>query len=349
MTFAWTPAGGTHAVQFYESEHFLHRGIGSFFGEAMRRGEPAALIARRDTFTAVVDQLAATTGAPSADVIGRLTFLDVDIALDRFMNGATLDAQRVSEGFADLRAQLGPAPPGGTTWMYGEMVDVLCKEGNHRAALQLEQLWNVHVAGPSVAVLCGYAIDDFDQDEDSTALRSVCRQHTHVIPAEAFSEAPDDRSRMEHVSVLQQRVRRLDAVDGAIRPAVRVGSACPVVYVIDDDASVRASVGRLLRSFAVQVQTFGSAEAFLAAVDVTTDGCVIVDVQLVGMDGHSLQRLMHATRSPMPVIAMSGGSDAWSEHEALRLGAQAFLRKPFDADALMSAITRASVAHCPRV
>ncbi len=144
------------------------------------------------------------------------------------------------------------------------------------------------------------------------------------------------------VACLQQRVRATETARAHQQTAqAAVAVATPTVYVIDDDASVRRSLGRLLRSVDLRVETFASAEAFLESIDRTAAGCLIVDIQLVGMSGSDLQRQMASAHWSMPVIAMSGSHDLQIEAEALRLGARTFLRKPFDAQVLIDAIGRA--------
>ena len=191
-------------------------------------------------------------------------------------------------------------------------------------------------------MLCGYAIESFDDDANADPLRTICRQHTHVIPAEGFTDAPDDRTRLEHVALLQQRARALDRVLAREPPAPAEASAvtASTVYVIDDDASVRRSLARLLASVDLQVQTFASAEAFLAEVDQTSSGCLLLDVQLVGMSGPDLQSrwrraLAHAPHRDERLARRSDRAGCAAS------GASAFLRKPFDAQALIDAIARA--------
>ena len=332
-------AVGTHTVLFYEGERFLHRAIGGFFAEAMRTGQAAAMVARRRTFDAVSEYLATGPNAAPVPAADRILFVDADTALGTFMDGETPDPVRFEQSFESIIAALEQRGSGGTIWIYGEMVDVLCKAGNHAAALRLEELWNVLSAGRPVSVMCGYAIEDFDEDLHARTFRPICRQHTHVIPTEVFTEAPDDRTRLEQIAFLEQRARALGH-----QPPVAVADAAiaaSTVYVIDDDESMRRSLARLLSSANLRVQTFESAETFLAEVDPASGGCLLVDAQLVGMSGSHLQLRMASAKWLMPVITMSGSHDAQIEAEALRLGARAFLSKPFDAQALLDAIARA--------
>jgi CheY-like chemotaxis protein len=342
MTVALITAPGAHIVQFYEGERFLHRGIASFFATALRKGDPAIMVATPDAFHAVGERLAADFDLP-ADVVRRVRFIDVDTALGGFMDGTTLDPVRLEQSFAKLIADVRRDGGQGTIWIYGAMAGTLCKRGNHAAAVQLEELWNTLFAGPDVAVLCGYSLDDFDDDVRGNQFRAVCRQHTHIVPTEGFTDAPDDRTRLEWVAFLQQRARALGNALAQVPPpaAEAAGITTSTVYVIDDDVSVRRSLARLLASIDLRVQTFASAEAFLAEVDRTSKGCLIVDVQLVGMSGPDLQSRMASVDWRMPVIAMSGSHDPQIEAEAMRLGATAFLRKPFDAQSLIDALRAA--------
>ena len=110
------------------------------------------------------------------------------------------------------------------------------------------------------------------------------------------------------------------------------------VYVIDDDVSIRRSLNRLLASSNWTVRTFDSGEVFLAELGKLSRGCLIVDVELMGMSGLELVRQMADTHSSWPIIVISGSHDEKTESEALRLGARAYLRKPFDSQALLDAI-----------
>jgi len=113
------------------------------------------------------------------------------------------------------------------------------------------------------------------------------------------------------------------------------------IYLIDDEESVRRSLARLLAQLKLPVRTYASAEEFLAQVDATARGCLIVDVHLPGMKGPELQSLLNAGRWSLPVIAISGSLDRQIESEALRRGAKAFLCKPFDGKTLVRAVKSA--------
>jgi DNA-binding NtrC family response regulator len=114
-------------------------------------------------------------------------------------------------------------------------------------------------------------------------------------------------------------------------------SAAPV-YVVDDDSSVRESVGSLIRSAGWPVEAFGSAGQFLESPWATQPGCVVLDLELPGMSGLELQRKLDPRFS---VIFLTGRGDIPTSVTAMKAGAQEFLTKPPPADELLEAIGRA--------
>ena len=125
--------------------------------------------------------------------------------------------------------------------------------------------------------------------------------------------------------------------DPANAPGV---AAFRTVFVIEDDPSVRTALHRLLRGAGLTVATFASAEEFLQQPDVTS-GCVVTDVHLGGMNGLELQVALGRRGQAIPIVMITGVADAETEVEALRLGAIAFLRKPFDVGALLDTVITA--------
>lgn len=111
------------------------------------------------------------------------------------------------------------------------------------------------------------------------------------------------------------------------------------VAVVDDDAGVRRSLDRLLRSAGFSVTTFESAESFLSAGPQHFD-CIVADVYLVGMSGLDLERLLSESRGRLPVILITAHADLSTQEKLSRSGASAVLQKPFDDSALISAIER---------
>ena len=114
-----------------------------------------------------------------------------------------------------------------------------------------------------------------------------------------------------------------------------------VVCVVDDDASLRRSLGNLLMSAGFRVLTFESAEAFVESVERDRGGCVVLDVRMPGMSGVDLLRHLAATRSRMPVIMLTAHADDETRRRSLESGATAFLEKPVRTSVLLDAVRTA--------
>jgi len=117
--------------------------------------------------------------------------------------------------------------------------------------------------------------------------------------------------------------------------------SAPVVFVVDDDESVRKSLRRLIRSMGFGVETFASAEDFLAHDVTASSGCIVLDIRMPGMSGVELQKRIIGTHRDLPVVVITGHGDEEMKKQALSVGAIAFLHKPFDDHVLLAAIERA--------
>ena len=111
-----------------------------------------------------------------------------------------------------------------------------------------------------------------------------------------------------------------------------------LVYVIDDDGSVRRAFQLLFQSADFDVQAFCSAEKFLESASFRDDSCIILDMRMPGMTGLDLQKKLASRKIRIPVIVVSAYDDAPTRDLARELGAVAFFRKPVDDQALIDAI-----------
>jgi two-component system, LuxR family, response regulator FixJ len=114
-----------------------------------------------------------------------------------------------------------------------------------------------------------------------------------------------------------------------------------VVYVVDDEPSLRDSVAMLLRSIGLPAKTFASAEEFLGGYSPGAPGCLIVDVRMPGMSGLELQEHLSAKRVNLPVIIMTGHGDVAMAVRAMKAGAADFLEKPFNDQVFIDSVQRA--------
>jgi len=121
-----------------------------------------------------------------------------------------------------------------------------------------------------------------------------------------------------------------------------VTEAEPIVFVVDDDPSVRTSTERLVRSAGFKVKTFGSAREFLESFRPEGPACLVLDVRLPGQSGLDLQRELTGSGVQIPIIFMTGHGDIPMSVRAMKGGAVEFLTKPYRKNDLLEAI-RASI------
>ena len=117
--------------------------------------------------------------------------------------------------------------------------------------------------------------------------------------------------------------------------------ATPVVFVVDDDVSVRESLELLIRCAGWQPETFASSQKFLARPRISVPSCLVLDVSLPGLNGLDLQGRVAVDRPDMPIIFITGYGDVPMTVRAMKAGAVEFLTKPFNHDVLLSAIRQA--------
>jgi FixJ family two-component response regulator len=119
----------------------------------------------------------------------------------------------------------------------------------------------------------------------------------------------------------------------------------PVVFVVDDDPSVRGAVGRFLKSTGLQVVTFASAEEFLQHPLPDVPTCVVLDVFMPGLDGLDTQHALTERHASLPVIFITGYGDIPLSVRAMKTGAVDFLPKPFSNRALLTSVNVALARH----
>jgi len=115
----------------------------------------------------------------------------------------------------------------------------------------------------------------------------------------------------------------------------------PIVFVVDDDVSVRESLELLIGYQGWQAEIFSSADEFLSRPRPSVPSCLILDLSLPGLSGLDLQKRIASDRTDMPIIFITGHGDIPSTVQAMKAGAVEFLTKPFTDDALLSAIRQA--------
>jgi hypothetical protein len=177
-----------HAVQFYDSPDTLCRIVGRFIGEGLARGAAATLIVTPDHATRI-DTCVRLCGF-DVDAItqdGRLVILDARDTLNQFMvdgmPNASAFRRTVGGLLAGIRRSTGDRP----IRAYGEMVDLLWKDGREAAAIRLETLWNQLASSYDFELLCGYSMGNFYK---GSSLEDIQHQHTHLMPADGSAAVP---------------------------------------------------------------------------------------------------------------------------------------------------------------
>lgn len=112
----------------------------------------------------------------------------------------------------------------------------------------------------------------------------------------------------------------------------------PIVFVIDDDPSVRRAMDRLLRAEGFKVETFASGAEFLGTPDHDGVGCIVLDVRMPGLSGFEVVERLTARCCALPIILITAHGSPRIAARAMQVGCASFLAKPFDEDDLLSAV-----------
>jgi hypothetical protein len=171
-------SGHFHAVRFYEDSESLARMVATFVAEGLIGGEPAIIIGTAQHCDAILQKLGAM--ALNIDQLkqqGDLLMLDAHETLATFMVNGMPNSDRFEAAMIPI---IDKVCRGRTAVIraYGEMVDVLWKDGKEAAAVRLEMLWNQLANTRQFSLLCGYSMGSFYKD---AAFEDIYRQHTHVV------------------------------------------------------------------------------------------------------------------------------------------------------------------------
>ena len=120
-----------------------------------------------------------------------------------------------------------------------------------------------------------------------------------------------------------------------------MATAKPIVFVVDDDVSVRESLELLIDNEGWQPRTFASAQEFLGSPRAVVPSCLLLDISLPGLNGLELQKRVAVERTDMPIIFITGYGDVPKTVQAMKAGAVEFLTKPFNDEVLLTAIQQA--------
>ena len=181
-----------HAVRFYENKASLCRLVAEFLGEGLAIGQPALIIGTPEHRAAFADELRARHfDVERLQAAGEVLMLDARTSLATFMVDGIPDGDLFHARTTASIAQLCRGRRDCTIRAYGEMVDLLWKDGESTAAVQLEMLWNRLATTHDFSLLCGYAMGNFYKD---ASVGDICHHHTHVIASDGSACATLARS-----------------------------------------------------------------------------------------------------------------------------------------------------------
>jgi hypothetical protein len=176
-----------HAVRFYENEKSLAKIVAEFLADGLTDGMPGIVVATPAQRAAIVREL----GARGLDVVSLkqsddLVLLDAWDTLSSVMPNGKLDARAFNDILCAVIERACRGRTDCTVRIYGQMVDILWKDGKCDVAIRLEMLWNLLANTQRFSLLCGYAIGPFYKDAH---FDDVCAQHTHVLAADGTAAA----------------------------------------------------------------------------------------------------------------------------------------------------------------
>jgi hypothetical protein len=172
-------SGHFHAVQFYESDRSLTTIVAKFLADGFKQNQPGVVIATPEHCAVIEESLAAhQLDVRRMKQLGDLVVLDAREVLDTIMVDRTPHAPLFTHVLGTTFAEVARIHPKRTIRAYGEMVNVLWKDGLTTAAIRLETLWNELAKSHDFKLLCGYSMGNFYKD---AAVGEITRQHSHLL------------------------------------------------------------------------------------------------------------------------------------------------------------------------
>lgn len=198
-------------MQLYESEEFLASAVATFLAAGIRAGQPILVIATPEHRTAFLEHLRSLkVDVDDLTSAGEVLWLDARETLSRFMVGTMPSRERFELVLAEAIQRLMKLRPYVVVRAYGEMVDLLWRDGNSAAAVALERMWNDASEHYAFDLLCAYPMSDFASDAHTADFERVCHAHKVVLPTESYVGLAEDE-RLRHIALLQQRTAALEA------------------------------------------------------------------------------------------------------------------------------------------
>lgn len=199
-----------HLVQFYDTDAFLVDFLSDFAGTCLRGGDATIVIATKEHRESLDIRLAADgLDLTAARVTGVYIPLDAAETLAKVMVDGMVEPKRFAEVLGRLITNASPLRQ--RVRVFGEMAALLREDGNHVAAVRMEELWNELGDSHEFSLCCAYPMRGFSRQEHSELFAEICGRHTRVIPDERYINLESSDDRLRAITLLQQKAYSLDA------------------------------------------------------------------------------------------------------------------------------------------
>lgn len=200
-----------HLVQFYEADSFLLEALSRLVGDSLVAGDSGVAIAtkaHRDGLEEALRRRGLDTDALRGQ--GRYVALDAAETLASFMVDDFPDEDRFRNVVAEVIKRAIGKSESRHVCAYGEMVALLFADGKGGALLRLEELWNTLGKELPFSLCCGYPLKQFSNRPDEPLFLKICSEHSHVVPAESYTELPSPDDRLRSITYLQHKAQLLE-------------------------------------------------------------------------------------------------------------------------------------------
>ena len=198
-----------HFVQFCETDAFLIHSVSEFIGAGLRAEDACIVLATKPHRESLEERLQGDgLEVAAASVRGQYVSIDAAATLSKFM----VDGEPSPESFAKVVGSMIARAAKGRrrVRVFGELVALLWADGNLAAAIRLEELWNDLGKIHAFSLLCAYPMHSFGGEVYELEFTKICKQHSHVIPAESYTRLPSLDERLRAITQLQQKVHSLE-------------------------------------------------------------------------------------------------------------------------------------------
>jgi hypothetical protein len=176
-----------HAVRFYDNAKSLSQIVAAFLSEGFAADHPGIIVGTPTHRAGILRELvAAGVDVVAAQRSGDLVLLDAEETLSTFMTQGNPDAEKFKSSMCEVIKRACQGRADCTVRIYGEMVDVLWKDGKNHAAIRLEMLWNQLANTEAFSLLCGYGMGQFYKEAN---FAEICGHHSHVVAADGTAAA----------------------------------------------------------------------------------------------------------------------------------------------------------------